>query len=188
MSESSKPHRTRRRPAFSCEDCRRRKTKRDRTHPCKLCGQVNAVCKNPEGAAPLKCQMTPATSLHRTVEPPTSKSIPTTSISLGHFSGSGVCDGDPQQSPQKPWKLSTNPKENTDDSPKVRALLEKVQKLEQLLSEYMPDGMPRKSSSPASIEPRAQLRGTLSKTRFYGQKHWMNSIALVRLIHNSVLY
>jgi hypothetical protein len=61
--------------------------------------------------------------------------------------------------------------ENTEDSPKVRALLEKVQRLEQLLSEYMPDGVLGNSNPPISVEPRAQLRGTLSKTRFFGQSH-----------------
>ena len=189
MSEPSRPLRTRRRPVFSCEKCRRRKIKCDRTHPCKHCRQLNAVCNYPEGATPLNCQITPAASPHRMNEPPTPISvIPTASLSLGNLSISGNRDECLQRHSQKSWKSPNTYKENTEDSPKVRALLEKVQRLEQLLSEYMPDGAPGNSNPPISIEPRAQLRGTLSKTRFFGQSHWMNLIGLVRLILISLLH
>jgi hypothetical protein len=185
MSEPRRPLRTRRRPVFSCEECRRRKIKCDRTYPSKHCQQSNAVCNYSEGATPLNRQITPAASLDRTVEPPTPIAvIPTASLSLGNLSISSIRDECPQQPPQKSWKLPTAYEENTEDSPKVRALLEKVQRLEQLLSEYMPDGVLGNLNPPISIEPRAQLRGTLSKTRFYGQSHWMSLIGLVRLIGN----
>jgi hypothetical protein len=68
-------------------------------------------------------------------------------------------------------EIITTYEENTEDSPKVRDLLEKVQRLEQILSGYMPDRVLGNSNPPISIEPGAQLRGTLSKTRFYGQSH-----------------
>ncbi|KAE9362998.1 hypothetical protein N431DRAFT_423359 [Stipitochalara longipes BDJ] len=102
MSEPSRLIRARRRPVVSCEECRRRKIKCDRTHPCQH----------------------------------------------------------------------------------LRALLAKVQKLEQLLLEYMPEELPEKSIPAISIEPRAQLRGTLSKTRLFGQSHWMNLIGLFDIIAN----
>jgi hypothetical protein len=184
MSEPSRPVRTRRRPVFSCEECRRRKIKCDRSYPCKHCRQTNAVCNYPEGAAPLNRQVTPAATPHRIVEPPTPISvIPAAPLSLGNFSISSI-----HPSPQKSWESPNTYEENTEDSPKVRALLEKVQRLERLLSEYMPDGVPGNSNPPISIEPRAQLRGTLSKTRFFGQSHWMNLIHLVRLICDSILH
>lgn len=134
---------------------------------------------------PLNSQITPAASPHRVIEPPTPISIiPTASLPLGNLSISDIRDDYPQQPPQKSWKSPITYNESTEDSPKVHALLEKVQRLEQLLSEYMRDGAPRKSDppiGPISTEPRAELRGILSKTRFFGQSHWMNSIGLVRL-------
>jgi hypothetical protein len=137
----------------------------------------------PEGSAPLNRQVTPAAP-HHIVEPPTPVPvIPATSLSLGNLSISGI-----QPPPPKSWKLPNTPEENTKDSPKVRALLQKVQRLEQLLSEHMPDGVPGNSNPPISIEPRAQLRGALSKTSFFGQSHWMNLIRLVRLVRDPLLH
>ena len=120
------------------------------------------------------------------VEAPTP--IPVIPTLLSNVSISGIRDEPPPQLPQKSWRSPITCNENTEDSPKVRALLEKVQKLEQLLSDYMPDGVsdrvlgkPLPPIRPTTIEPRAQIRGILSKTRFFGQSHWMNSIRLVRL-------
>jgi hypothetical protein len=189
MSEPRRPLRTRRRLVFSCEECRRRKIKCDRTYPCKHCQQLNAVCNYPEGATPLNRQSTPTASLHPTVEPPTPIAvIPTASLSLGNLSVSGIRGECPQRPLQKSWKSLTTYEENTEDSPKVRDLLEKVQRLEQILSGYMPDRVLGNSNPPISIEPGDQLLGTLSKTRFYGQSHWMNLIGLVRLIGYSLLH
>lgn len=188
MSEPRRPTRTRRRPAFSCDECRRRKIKCDRTQPCRHCGQSNAACKYAEGAAPLNHQNAPAASPHRRIAPPTPISITSTgpSSSLGDLSISGGGDERLQPSLQQSWKAPNTNKENGEDSPKVRALFEKVQRLEQLLSEYMPDEGPGNSSPPKSTEPAtAQLRGTLSKTRFFGSSHWMNLVGLVRLSRKS---
>jgi Fungal Zn(2)-Cys(6) binuclear cluster domain len=108
MSEPRRPLRTRRRPVFSCEECRRRKIKCDRTYPCKHCQQLNAVCNYPEGATPLNSQITPAASLHRIVEPPTPiVATSTASLSLCNLSVSGIRDEYPQRSPQKSWKSPT---------------------------------------------------------------------------------
>ncbi|TVY35307.1 Transcription factor [Lachnellula subtilissima] len=46
----------------------------------------------------------------------------------------------------------------------------------------MPDGGPGISNPPKSTEPRAQLRGILSKTRFCGPSHWMNLVGLFDII------
>ena len=189
MSEPSRPIRKRRRPAFSCEECRRRKIKCDRTFPCKHCRYLNAICNYPEGAAPLNSRTTPAASPHHVLEPPTPV-IPAPSLSLDNLSISSIRDGNLQQPLQESRKSPNTCDENTEDSPQIRALLEKVQRLEHLLSEHMPDGVPGVSNpliEPKFSESQAQLRGTLSKTRFFGQSHWMNSIGLVRPIRISVL-
>jgi len=187
MSEPCRTPRRRRRPAFSCEGCRRRKIKCDRSYPCQRCRQLNAECIYPEGAAPLKPQIIPAACPHRIDEPPTPTSaVPTAPLSPSSLTISSIRNECPQTSTGKSWKSPNTDEENTDDSAKVRALLEKVQRLEHLLSEYKPDGVLGNSNPSVPVES-PQLRGTLSKTRFYGQSHWMNLVGLVRLIRNSLV-
>lgn len=50
MASSSQPARKRRRPAYSCTECRRRKVRCDRTQPCKQCTAHNVTfaCKYEE--------------------------------------------------------------------------------------------------------------------------------------------
>jgi hypothetical protein len=183
MADPSRPIRVRRRTVFSCEGCRRRKIKCDRTHPCRGCRQSDVICSYPEGAAPLHCHITPVASAEDTTELPAPTSIiPIASLPLSNLPISGIRDEYPQWPPHRSWKSPDNSNESSDDSPKVRALVEKVQRLEQLLSEYMPDEVVGESNRPVSVESRVQLRGTLSKTRYLGPTHWMNTANLVKLV------
>ncbi|TVY91869.1 Transcription factor [Lachnellula willkommii] len=118
------------------------------------------------------------------IAPPTPISVASIiPSSLGDSSIFSGGDERLQLSLQQSWKPPKTNKENGEDSPKVRALFEKVQQLEQLLSEYMPDKGPGNSNPPESTEPAPpQLRGTLSKTRFFGQSHWMNLVGLFDII------
>lgn len=180
MSEPNKHFRARRRPAFSCEECRRRKIKCDRTQPCKHCRQLDAICNYSNGAAPLQHKVAFATTPRRIAGPPTPTSVtPTPSVSHGNSSVSVIHNVHPQQPPQRSWNSPSTCEENAEESPKVRALLAKVQRMEQLLLEYVPKRVLENTKSPTSNEPRAQLRGTISKTRLFGQSHWMNFIGLV---------
>jgi len=181
MSETQKPIRARRRPVVSCEECRRRKIKCDRTHPCKHCRQLNAPCNYSDGVAPLNGQDVLVDTLRRISNPPNSSSfLPFTSSAHDNLSIASTRNQHPRQSTLTSWKSPNIREENSEDSPKVRALLEKVQQLEQLLSEYMPKEVPEDSTLSKSKEASTQLRGTLSKTRVFGQTHWMNLIGLVQ--------
>ena len=178
MSEIQKPVRARRRPVVSCEECRRRKIKCDRTHPCQHCRQLKASCNYSDGVAPLNSRDVLADTPRRISKPPNSNSVFPTASSAS----SGTHNQNLQQPVPTSWISPNINVENTEESPRVLALLAKVQRLEQLLLEYMPEGLPENSTPSRSREPPAQLRGTLSKTRVFGQTHWMNLIGLVGLI------
>jgi hypothetical protein len=148
MSEPKKPARARRRPVVSCEECRRRKVKCDRTHPCNHCRQLKAQCHYSEGIVPLNRQLTLLTSPRDIVGPPTPISVaPSSSSSHGDLSIAGLRNERPQHPVQRS-AISPNTQEETEDSPKVRALLAKVQGLEQLLLKYMPEGVRENSTLP----------------------------------------
>ncbi|KAF7863219.1 hypothetical protein EAF04_007301 [Stromatinia cepivora] len=74
------------------------------------------------------------------------------------------------------------PPQNPPD-PSVQALLDRVHKLEQVISETeaINDG-PNIISS--SYVKGPSLRGSLSKTRFFGQSHWMNSFEQFKHMSN----
>lgn len=66
----------------------------------------------------------------------------------------------------------------------AQALIDRVRLLEQtLLSTVTSQEYPETASSPSSpgCEEDISIRGTFSKTRFFGQSHWMNSINQVRV-------
>jgi hypothetical protein len=55
-----------------------------------------------------------------------------------------------------------------------------VQKLEQILSESSNKAPANLGSSSTTESGPQQMRGTLSKTRLFGQSHWMTSFEQVR--------
>jgi len=66
----------------------------------------------------------------------------------------------------------------------TQALIDRVRLLEQrLLSTVTSQEYLETASSPSSLgcEEDISIRGTFSKTRFFGQSHWMNSINQVRV-------
>lgn len=66
----------------------------------------------------------------------------------------------------------------------TQALIDRVRLLEQtLLSTATSQEYQETASSPSSpsCEEDLSIRGTFSKTRFFGQSHWMNSINQVRV-------
>ena len=175
MSEPGRPVRKRRRPVISCEECRRRKIKCDRTFPCKHCRQIEATCNYSEGSGPLCSESTG-------VGGPISDVVPIASVTHDDLAVARHRHGD-SESARKQSRISQDARDlNTEDSPNVRALLAKVDRLEQLLLERSTDEVHESSNGPglpSPVEPPVKLQGFLSKTRFYGQSHWMNLIGLV---------
>lgn len=148
----------RRRPALSCEQCRRRKVRCDRGTPCATCVQTGApTCSYaPRPGAPLR----PA----RTVLPTPPES------SVG-----GGLDGSYPFIGKGEWKaeIMQGGSEKT-EGVDVESLVERIRQLEWQVETG------KRAPGPARVEgDDAPLKGILEKTRFLGQSHWINAICLV---------
>jgi hypothetical protein len=193
--------RKRRRPALSCVQCRRRKIKCDRNMPCGQCtsSKTSACLYASDPASPSK-------------KPRVDGQFPATPSSIGQDSpgntssaahGADNSDGagfplatssvwavrQPMVEGSKPntgppATYSSSPAHS--DQPTVQALLDRVHKLERMLSE--PDhGNTGLLAMPLVKTPG--LRGAMSKTRFFGQSHWVNSFEQVlQTLPHKVLY
>ncbi|RDL29970.1 uncharacterized protein BP5553_10597 [Venustampulla echinocandica] len=192
---ATNPTRKRRRPALSCAECRRRKIKCDRNIPCGQCTQSKSAT----------CTYSPESFTARNA--PNAK-LGAAASSSGVVAGPSVVEGTadiqthrvsknasppPQPSPAVSDNLPDdhscisqlkNPGASNQagqNSGHVEELVQRVQKLEQLLASTSivghGDGSPSVSRVPAK-----DLRGNMSKTRFYGQSHWMHAFAQARKI------
>ncbi|PQE18701.1 C6 zinc finger domain-containing protein [Rutstroemia sp. NJR-2017a BBW] len=200
MAENNSPPpnqpRKRRRPALSCVQCRRRKIKCDRNMPCGQCtsSKTSACLYASDPAPPSK-------------KPRVDGQLPPTPSSIGQESPgntSGVAHGTentegagfplttssvwamrqpviegPKPSRGEPTTYSPAPAQS--DQQTVQALLDRVHKLERMLSE------PDHKNSGLLAMPLVKtpgLRGAMSKTRFFGQSHWVNSFEQFKQISN----
>lgn len=156
MSESSTREKRRRRPALSCEACRKRKIRCDRNVPCNHCTKSpGTVCTYvPQDATSRPSmglrRLQPAVSLS-----PASGPLPENANS--NASGSSTADvGTPRST------LSV-----------AGSLVDKVQRLEVQLRQTKPQlGSKDTQSLP-------MLQASLTKSRFFGPSHWMNGATLV---------
>ena len=189
MDSTTAASRKRRRPALSCAQCRRRKIKCDRNTPCAQCTQSKSstTCSySPDDAA------APVNRRVNAADLPVAYSTP---ISLGSLdrasnnsgvrvSGSSINHpSSPRAVPlvenaqyggRSPWKEPTVQGFHSEST--VQDLRDRIHKLEQLLSESK-SRQPADSRDVSSVaETAPHLRGSLSKTRFFGQSHWMNFI------------
>ncbi|KAK6592897.1 C6 zinc finger domain-containing protein [Botrytis cinerea] len=183
--------RKRRRPALSCIQCRRRKIKCDRNMPCGQCiSSKTSECQYSSDPAP-------HSKRSRVNE---NGQYPVTSSAVGHSPGS-TTHASPNSNggtdnaircilPNStsfwaerttidegplPLRGQTTAPRQTPSDPTVQALLDRVHKLEQIISENdAMDAGPSLVNAPYVRGP--SLRGSLSKTRFFGQSHWVNSI------------
>ncbi|KAH6889186.1 hypothetical protein B0T10DRAFT_548600 [Thelonectria olida] len=171
----------RRRPALSCEQCRRRKIRCDRGLPCINC---------------IKSKISPCTYA------PTH--IPASRIKKGAFTHSHGHDAAASQSSIVPARsapvfensrkdtssdiipppkahVSSVPSStvgSTSEASTVDALAARVRELEQKLADSFHIG-PKPNDklieeNHHEDEGNAPMKGTISKTRFFGQSHWMN--------------
>jgi Fungal Zn(2)-Cys(6) binuclear cluster domain len=188
------PLRRRRRPALSCLECRRRKIKCDQKNPCGQCAPKSLTCIfSPSAtAAPANHQWRIGTS------PPTPSS--TNHASLDR-TGNTLGDRSPRnfsnqflmpasspetfsisEAPQLRRRPSlTRPAPGGPDTARtIEFLVHRVQKLEQILSESSSKAPANLGSSSITESTPQQMRGILSKTRLFGQSHWMTSFEQVR--------
>lgn len=178
MSSAAKTEKKRRRPALSCEQCRRRKIRCDRSLPC-----VNCV----------KSKISPCT--YAPTHIPASRAKKGT----GHAGASDLNSQVParsapaigstqRQSPsnssarQKSSSIPSSTVGSNSEASTVDALAARVKELEQKLAEscYITQPAADKFIQPDDQEAEsAPMKGTVSKTRFFGQSHWMNGIHMV---------
>lgn len=143
------PKRRRRRPALSCEQCRRRKMKCDRGDPCLQCAQArNRQCTY---SLQLVAADTSIDSLHSIQQPqlPVAARFFTDAPPSFHVetpTGVPASYPTPQTLPSAPSNWESFPGTPSDDC----------------------GGIPGKGYG-----------GTVSKTRLFGQSHWMHSFGRV---------
>jgi hypothetical protein len=181
------PPRKRRRPALSCEQCRKRKIKCDRNYPCTQCLQSKTAACSYSADSPVRTTGHVSTgtgfsSIQNGISMPNRarnapKAPPSTKLSSDGTSPTAVASGSTQISS---WGSPTA-EAHMDEKSSPKALVDRVQKLESMFLES--NGKPSMESSiffpKLESSKELRLRGTYSKTRFFGQSHWMYSFGMV---------
>jgi hypothetical protein len=187
MSEppsSTAAPRKRRRPALSCEQCRRRKIKCDRNYPCGQCMQsTTASCSY----SPDTIRVSRHVSQRSSGPAQTSGGIPNRARSIPggsntHTSSTGISPNDTQLSDATYASSWTSPsaEHNDGETPNPKTLLDRIQRVEKGLASCaseQPFPLCENYNPHASSK---ELRGTVSKTQFFGPSHWMYSYGTVR--------
>lgn len=164
------PVKKRRRPAISCERCRQRKVKCDKQSPCNNCTKTNFhPCTYVETHIP-KAKV-PRTSPRPQRSPANIASATTTTANSGLFSS-------PSTHHTPGTAASIAPGSSVSQ---VEHLQARVQELEARLSgEGTTDSPVAEDETQAYISSNHIIpsRGTVSKTRYFGQSHWMNGASM----------
>ncbi|OBT63174.1 hypothetical protein VE03_07855 [Pseudogymnoascus sp. 23342-1-I1] len=189
MSEPLSPTisaKKRRRPALSCEPCRRRKVKCDRNKPCGQCLQAKtASCAYdpifPTVSRRTRVAITPASLSGKssTGIPNRVRSVPN-SLSTHTSSASSVGLSPSSTHPSNTTRPSSygspivEPSEpRQEETPRNEDSLDRIRDLQAQLAIAKSDGT-TSSQSPIPKAPK-KLKGIITKTRFLGGSHWMYS-------------
>jgi hypothetical protein len=192
MSEptsSAAPVHRRRRPPLSCEQCRRRKVKCDRNYPCAQCLQSKTVlCTYTPGSVgasrhvndPASTACLPGRNSSKI--PNRRRSIPSNSSKTASSAGlspssvrlSNTTNPSSHRSP-----IAPSGEYHQDERTESKVLFDRIQQLEAQLAVFKSKQTNSFSSSTPNSVPR-ELRGTVSKTRFFGSSHWRYSYGAVR--------
>jgi len=179
---STAPPRKRRRPALSCEQCRRRKIKCDRSYPCGQCLQSKTST----------CSYSPDTirGLRHVSETTSSPAQPSGGIpnrardapvDFSQTSSAGVSPNSiPQSEATLPSSWTSPSIPSNDDRTDAKTLLCRLENVEKKLANSGPQPYFSTCESFNSDPLTKGLRGTVSKTRFFGPSHWMHSYGVVR--------
>ncbi|RFU76806.1 c6 zinc finger [Trichoderma arundinaceum] len=194
------PEKKRRRPPLSCEQCRKRKIRCDRTQPCTNCVKSNIPSctyapyhipawrakkldlvmggnREPatDGAGKPPLRSIRAAEPRVDAQGPdvgeiTHSSLPFNSIDSISASSSNVLSS-------KAGSTSSS------SSPNVDWLVARVHQLEEKLAKALrindaPDGLARRQSSPETAEP---TDGFVAKSRYFGHSHWIYGLNIVRV-------
>ncbi|KAF2657107.1 hypothetical protein K491DRAFT_757144 [Lophiostoma macrostomum CBS 122681] len=165
----------RRRPALSCVECRRRKVKCDRNHPCGPCTRMNSpACTYIPDSRRRAASPAVAPASRGTSRSNGTPSNPATRVSdfdsmLDRYVAPGILGPRLQSSPD----YSSPSNVGSDALSLINALSTRVRELEERL-------LPRGEASTAdlALPPRTASadHDHMAKSRFYGESHWMNSV------------
>lgn len=196
MPAPDKPEKKRRRPALSCEQCRRRKIRCDRNVPCNHCVKSKistcsyAVTHVPASRAKKQQehqqQQQPLPSPARHSEEPVKiQPQPAPTPDLPTPSSEYIGPNYPQliergASPSLPSSRAGSASEASH----VDYLLARVQQLEEkLAATHVTDPVAGPGDGVLESKDECRLsKGVVAKTRYFGQSHWMNGAQLVRTL------
>lgn len=181
------PEKKRRRPPLACEQCRKRKIKCDRNSPCGHCTRARipnctyAPIYIPESKAGRKTSSKlPSTRAGGAAQRPV---LPAPSSDAKPTTGEGREVVPESLGPSK--ASSSGPSSNVgsaSDSSNVDWLIARVHELEDKLANVVHITEPRGNSFVSGKEDSvAPLAGVISKTRYFGNSHWITITDLVCL-------
>lgn len=186
----AKPEKKRRRPALSCEQCRKRKIRCDRGLPCVNCvkSKITPCTYAPTHIPASRVKKTASQAHdHDHGSDRTSSVVPIRAAPPAHESARPSSSEHIRQGPAGPFygsrsssSIPSSTVGSTSDNSTVDALVQRVRQLEQQLENNV--HISRNTEDrfvPNEEEERGPLKGTISKTRFFGQSHWMNGADLV---------
>lgn len=184
---AAKPEKKRRRPALSCEQCRKRKIRCDRGLPCVNCVKSKITpCTYAPTHIPASRVKKVASQAHDHDHGSdrTSTVVPIRAAPPAHESArpspSEYIRQGPLYGSRSSSSIPSSTVGSTSDNSSVDALLQRVRQLEQQLENNV--HISRNTEDrfvPNEDEERTPMKGTVSKTRFFGQSHWMNGVDLV---------
>lgn len=179
-AKSSTPPRKRRRPALSCEQCRKRKIKCDREYPCGQCQQSKtATCSySPDSVPPASSHVDKyQSSLPRLTD--RSRDFETFPLHSEHISRLPGVVRSERRAPGVSRYSHTE-----SETRSQQGLLDRIQNLEKKLASTNRDSMrhPKEKEVVKTGFEQKELNGTVSKTRFFGSSHWMHSFGLFEQI------
>lgn len=189
------PRRKRRRPALSCNECRRRKVKCDQKVPCTPCARSKtAVCVYDPDATPSARLFSSVSTNHNTVN--TSKLLPKqarTDLSLNRITSTRTSaptttnsrfQSISSQGSSPTFQASSAAQQNFPPGQSVQELNDRIRQLETMVTTMINKNHEKPESSVQdAIDPQLQddkvvppMKGsTHHKSRFFTGSHWMNT-------------
>lgn len=182
---SGPPPRKRRRPALSCEQCRKRKIKCDRNYPCNHCTQSKTVvCTYSSDNAVAHAMQESSIGAISII--PSRKKNPSSIASSANYTSDNTSPRAQAFSTLTTSYSSPATDPDINDTSTRKVLLDRIRDLEEKLAEsnrekpHLSDDLSCGNS--VDDQPTQNfryeskgLRGTVSKTRFFGQSHFMYS-------------
>ncbi|KAL6891610.1 N-terminal binuclear Zn cluster-containing/DNA binding domain-containing protein [Trichoderma longibrachiatum] len=204
------PEKKRRRPPLSCEQCRRRKVRCDRTQPCNKCVESNApsctyapvhipawrakkldlaanASNGGTGGDPAAVDGASARNPKALRNLKAAEPRPETFDSTISHSDLPLGTGIEATSASSKLVSSNAGSLSTSPSPNVDWLVARVQQLEEKLAKALrindaPDGQKRLQNTPEAAEP---AEGFVSKSRYFGHSHWLYGVNIVNPVSSS---